>query len=519
MDRLARARRLLHWPISIGIVGLVTAVAVLIFDPSHGTAAVMLYLLGVVVASLRLGAGPSLTTALLSVLAYDYIFIPPQFDLVITDARHLVTFSVMLLVAVVINRLARRSRDQAEAARLRERRTAALYDMSRDLGCALEREALLAAAARHIGRDFEAEVLVLVAEPALAGRFTADRSDGLVVVHRTPGAPELRDAETAATRCVWRTGREAGAGSLAYPQLSALYLPILGSRGRLGVVGVSARERRRFEDEDDRRSVEAYAAQLGLALERSLLAEHAERVRVSAETEKLRNALLSSVSHDLRTPLGAISGAASTLLAVGGSLDEPTRRELLETVNQEARRLDRRVTNLLDMTRLDAGAVSLQLEWQPLEEVVGSALAQLDQALADRKVRTDLPAILPPVRIDSVLFGQVLVNLLENALKYSPPGSPLEVTGSHDGNEVVVSVADRGPGIPPGDEARIFDKFQRSAAGRGVRGVGLGLSICRAIVGAHGGRIWAENREGGGAVFRLTLSAGVEPGGVLEKAG
>ena len=514
-----RTRRLLHWPLSLGIVAVVTAVGLLIFDPSHGTAAVMLYLLGVVVASLRLGAGPSLVTALLSVAAYDYIFIPPRFGFVITDARHLVTFAVMLLVAIVINRLARRTREQAEAARTRERRTAALYDMSRDLGCALERQALLEAAASHIGREFAAEVLVLVAEPALLGRFTADRADRLASVFETGGVPARGDADTAAMRCVWRTGREAGAGSLAFPQLRGLYLPILGSRGRLGVVGVFARDRQRFADDDDRRLLEAYTAQLGLALERSLLAEEAERVRVAAETERLRNALLSSVSHDLRTPLGAISGAATTLLALGGSIDEPTRRELLATVKAEAHRLGRRVDNLLDMTRLEAGAVSLHLEWQPLEEVVGSALAQLDDALAGREVHTELAETLPPVRIDAVLVGQVLVNLLENALKYSPPASAITISAEHRGSEVVLTVADRGPGIAPGEEARIFDKFQRGGVDRAVRGAGLGLSICRAIVEAHGGRIWAESREGGGAVFRLSLPAGREPGGVLEKAG
>jgi two-component system, OmpR family, sensor histidine kinase KdpD len=512
-------RHLLGWALSAGIVALVTIVAWLAFDPSHMADAVMLYLLGVVVASLRLGRGPSLATALLSVFVFDFLFIRPHLGLVITDARHLVTFAVMLLVAVVINTLARRTREQAEAARHRERRTAALYEMSRDLGSALERPTLLSAAARHIGHDFDAEVVVLAtARPWREGRPAPDAPDRLVVMHQTPGA-QMSALETAAAQCAWRTGHEAGVGSLAFPQVGGLYLPLATSQGKLGVLAVFARDRSRLRDEDERRFLGTFAAQVALALERAFLAEVAEDVRLAAEAEKLRNALLSSVSHDLRTPLGAISGAASTLLALGGSLDEPTRRELLETVSEEADRLGRRVSNLLDMTRLEAGAVSLKLEWQPLEEVVGSALAQLRGPLAGRGVRTDLPRSLPPVRIDSVLVGQVLVNILENALKYSPPGSPVEVAAEHRECYVLVSVADRGPGIRRGEEGLIFERFHQSVTDRTTRGVGLGLSICRAIVDAHGGRIWAENRDGGGSVFRVSLPAGAVPGGVLEKAG
>jgi two-component system sensor histidine kinase KdpD len=483
-------------------------------DPAHMTDAAMLYLLGVAVASLRLADGPSLATALASVVVFDFVFIPPHLGFVMTDLRHFVTFTVMLFVAVVINRLARHMRAHAEAAAARERRTAALCDMSRELGAAVERPALVAAAARHIGAVFEAEVVVLAAEPAAPP--VAEPAPGspkrlLVAVHRTPGAPE-GPIETDAAEWVYRRGFDAGLGALAFPQAAGLYLPMVSLHGRMGVVGVFPRDRKRFDHPEERLVLDAFVVHVGVALERTLMAAEAERERLSAESERLRNALLSSVSHDLRTPLGAIEGAASTLVTLGEHLDPATRQELALTIHEGAQHLARRVSNLLDMTRLEAGAVRPRQEWQPLEEVLGSALHQLDRTLAGREVTTDLPASLPPLRIDSVLVGQVLVNILENAVKYSPPGSPLEVAvAPGDAGEVVVSIADRGPGIPAGQETRIFDKFHRASTDGAAGGVGLGLAICRAIVGAHGGRIWAENRPAGGALFKLTLPTGGHP--------
>jgi two-component system sensor histidine kinase KdpD len=286
----------------------------------------------------------------------------------------------------------------------------------------------------------------------------------------------------------------------------------VGPHGRLGVVGLSPRERHLLDDPEQRRALDDFVVHLGVALERTQMAAEAERARLTAESERLRNVLLSSVSHDLRTPLGAIEGAASALLSLGGSLGEPTRRELVETIHEEAQRLGRHLANLLDITRLEAGAIRLRRELQPLEEVVGSALQQLEQRLIGREVTTDLPPTLPPVRIDAVLVGQVLVNLLENAVKYSPPGSPLCVAAEPASEgDVQVSVADRGPGIRAGHETRIFEKFERSSTDGSAGGVGLGLAICRAIVIAHGGRIWVEERPGGGALFKLTLPSGDGP--------
>jgi two-component system, OmpR family, sensor histidine kinase KdpD len=255
--------------------------------------------------------------------------------------------------------------------------------------------------------------------------------------------------------------------------------------------------------------LEAFAGQAAAALERAQLARDAERIKVEVETERLRNSLLSAVSHDLRTPLAAIAGASSTLLDGGEALDAKTRQELLQTVLEESESLNRLVGNLLDTTRLEAGALRLHSEWQSLEELLGVVLNRLGRQLERHPVTTRLPPDLPLVRADGVLLQQVLLNLLENAAKYSPPGAPVEVSAAARDGELVVEVADRGRGLPAGDEQRIFDKFHRSADVAGRAGAGLGLTVCKGIVQLHGGRIEAENRPGGGAVFRFTLP--VEP--------
>jgi len=260
---------------------------------------------------------------------------------------------------------------------------------------------------------------------------------------------------------------------------------------------------------EQRHLLETFASQIALAIERGLLAEEAQAAHVSAEAERLRNALLSSVSHDLRTPLASITGGVSSLLESGDSLDAETQRELLRAVHEEAERLNRLVQNLLEMTRLESGSVQVRKDWHSIEELVGAALGRFNRRLGQRPIVTRIPADLPLVALDPVLIEQVLVNLLDNALKYTPPESPIEIAARVEGDGVTVEVADRGPGLPPGEERRVFDKFYR---GRAVadRGVGLGLAICQGIVEAHGGRIWAENRPGGGVALRFTL-AGKDP--------
>jgi two-component system sensor histidine kinase KdpD len=276
-------------------------------------------------------------------------------------------------------------------------------------------------------------------------------------------------------------------------------------------LGVRPTHLSRLLEPDQVHLLEAFAGQTALALERANLAAEAERVRVLVESERLRNSLLSAVSHDLRTPLTAIAGASSTLLEAGQTVDPTARRELLESIYEEAQTLNRLVGNLLDMTRLDAGAVTVQKEWQSVEELVGAVLNRLSRKLADRPIETRIPEDLPLIFVDAVLIQQVLVNLLENAERVSPSEAPIEVSAQSSGQTVTIEVADRGPGLPPGDEKRVFEKFYRSTAARSGSGAGLGLTICRGIVELHGGKIQARNREGGGAVFGFSLPLEEQP--------
>jgi two-component system sensor histidine kinase KdpD len=429
------------------------------------------------------------------VAAFDFFFVPPYFTFAVSDTEYLVTFAVMLVVALVISGLAVRIRAQAESARERERRMAALYAMSRELASTRGVDRLLEVAVRHIAEVFRTRVVVLLPQP-----------DGRLAPGEGAAAQFPMDAsELAVSQWVHEHGQVAGQGTDTLPGASGLYLPLTGSRGTVGVLGLRPQDPRSLRAPEQLHQLETFASQTALAIERARLAEEAEQAQVRAETERLRNSLLSSVSHDLRTPLASITGAASTLLEGESRLDAGTRRDLLEALHEEADRLNRLVQNLLEMTRLESGALQLHTEWHSVEEVVGAALGRFGKALARRPVTTRVPADLPLVPMDDVLIEQVLINLVDNVLKYTPAESPVEVSAEDTGTAVLVEVADRGPGLPPGEERRIFEKFHRAEATRSVRGAGLGLAICQGIVRAHGGRIWAENRPGGGIAIRFTL--------------
>jgi two-component system, OmpR family, sensor histidine kinase KdpD len=455
---------------------------------------VMVFLLGVVLVSMRFGYGPSLAATVLSVLAFDFIFVPPFFSFAVTDLSHIVTFGVMFLVAVVISGLTNRIRDQADSARGRERRTASLYAVSRELGTATARPALLQTAAAHVTEVFDVKVAILL----------PGRGEELEIVQADEGSLAPDDKDLGVAEWVWNHQRAAGAGTDTLPLARALFVPLMGSRGRVGVLALYPSPGSRLDDPDERQLLHTIAGLVGSALERTQLAEEARRASLRIETEQLRNALLSSVSHDLRTPLGVVTGATSALLEDDVPKDDAVRRQLLMTVHEEAHRLNRLVRNLLDMTRLEAGALKVQKDLQPLEEVVGSALDRMEDRLRGREVKTSIPAGLPLVPFDAILIEQVLINLLENATKYSPAGTPIEVRAQAGEGEVEVEVTDRGPGVRREDAERVFDKFYRVREGEGG-GVGLGLTISRGIVSAHGGRIWVEDRAGGGASFRFTL--------------
>jgi two-component system sensor histidine kinase KdpD len=478
---------------------LATAISWTAFGPRKLADAVMVYLLGIVLVSLRFGYGPSLLAAVLSVLCFDFFFIPPLYTFAIQDLSHVVTFGVMCLVALVISGLTERVRAQADAAEQREQRTAALYALSRELAAAKRVQDIAEIAARHLFDALGLHTGLLVP--------TSDRSKVSLLL-APKGDPLAEQPEEVVAQWVWDHERPAGLGSDVFSSSLKSYLPLLASRGRVAVLSVRADDPMRLNIPESREYLAAFANQIASAIERTELAGEAQRAQLQMETEQVRSSLLSSVSHDLRTPLAVVTGAASSLLE--DAIDADTRRELTETILQEAQRLNRLVRNLLDMTRLEAGAVRVHKEWQPLEEVVGAALNRLEDALGARQLITELPADLPLVPVDAVLIQQLLVNLLENALKYAPAGSPLEISARTRPGGVEMVVADRGPGIPAGEEQRIFDKFYRIGdAGGG--GVGLGLAICKGIVRAHGGQIFVTNRPGGGAEFHIYLPVDGEP--------
>ncbi|CAN5632442.1 sensor histidine kinase KdpD [soil metagenome] len=482
-------------------VAVSTTLAWLLFGRGELSDVVMADLLGIVLVSMRFGYGPSILATILGVLTLDFFFVPPYLSFSVSDLRHVVTFAVMFVVALVTSRLNKRIHDQADTARQRESRTTRLYAMSRQLADASSVEDLLRVATQHLGEAFDAEICVLL--PDAEGKLDASARG------ETPFAFDRKDG--AVVDWVWSHGKNAGLGTDTLPSASARFLLLRGGRGKTGVLGVRPKRPQSLIDPEQRQLLDTFASQVATALERVRLGEEARRAEVDMETERLRSSLLSSISHDLRTPLGVITGATSTLLQDEATIEPAARRELLETAHEEAERLNRLVRNLLDMTRLESGAIRPKKEWHPLDEIVGVALHRLEPRLVGRVVDVKLPADLPPIPLDDVLIEQVFINLLENALKYTPTGSPIAIRAVAKAGAVEVEVADRGPGVPPHERAHVFEKFYRLSREGSTGGAGLGLAICRGVIEAHGGHIWVEDREGGGACFRFTLPVDTTP--------
>ncbi len=474
---------------------LCTGVAALMFPYFELTNLVMVYLLGATIAALRLGRGPASLTSMVNVAAFDFFFVAPRFTFAVGDLQYVVTFAVMLIVALIIANLVASVRAQTRVAGARERRTALLYEMSRELAATRQLDNIASVAVKHVAETFAGLAVVLI--PDAAGRLHHPRG--------TPTPVALRGADLSVAQWVLDHGRPAGRGTDTLPAAAAQYQPLRGSNRTLGVLAVKPTQQRRLLLPEQQHLLETFAGQIGLAIERASLAEEAEAARVAAESERLRNTLLASISHDLRTPLAVIAGASSALIDPSLSLDSEARAQLARSIDAKAQEMSGLISNVLDLMRFEAGEAHLRRDWQTLDDLLGLALGQLHEALRQHVLRVDLPASLPAVYVDALLVTQVFSNLLDNCVKHTPPGTQVSISASVEGPAVRVVVDDNGPGLPPGDPARLFEKFQRGRDEGNTGGAGLGLAICRAIVNAHGGVISASPRPGGGTRFAFTL--------------
>ena len=482
-----------EWSWSIGAVTFCTLLAGLMFPYFDRVDIVMVYLLGIVITSTRTSRWPALVATFLSVAAFDFFFVPPYFTFAVSDIRFLVTFGVMFVVAYVISELTMRIREQAEAARKRESSTAALYALSRELARERKKEKIFGISIRHLSEVFHSQVVIL----------TVDDHSDLTVMDKISGDFTIDEKEFGVARWVFDNRQPAGLGTDTLPGAKALYLPMIASSGSVGVVGIRPQDTEKGFVPEDIHFLESFVSQTAMAIERVILAKEAHEERLKAEAQHVRNAFLSSVSHDLRTPLAVVAGAASALLQKDTALNRSDRLELLRTIHEETDRLERIIRNVLNLTRLESGAIKISKEWQPLEEIIGVVLNRLAERLKERPLSLKIPPDLPLVPFDALLMEQVFSNLLENALRHTPSGTPIDITITPEPEAMMIDIGDRGPGIPVQEEETIFSKFTRSTHTR--MGAGIGLSICRAIIEAHGGRIWAENRPGGGAAFKFIL--------------
>jgi two-component system sensor histidine kinase KdpD len=465
---------------------------------------VMIYLLGAAAAALMLGRGPSTLTAVTNTLAFDFFFVPPIFSFLVIDSTYLVTFSAMLLVALIIANLIIALREQTEAAGAREHHTAVLYAITRDLSVARETTVMVATAVRHIGVALRARALVLLEDES--GRLS-----------RTP-SPAAREQQPVVNPSVaqWVASKRerAGSGTPQFPEERARYLPLQGSHATIGVLVVERANSADVMLPEQLRLLDAIADQLALALERERLAELAHAAHLAAERAVMRNTLLASISHDLRTPLSAIAGAGSIVAQSSFALDVYRRVTLGRLIEDKARDMTDLLTNVLELVRLESGADVLSKDWYSLSDLIGLAVTRHESRLTGWQVNTDLPADLPLLYVDSGLIVQLLSNLLENATKYTPLGTRVCLSARRDGEQIRLVVEDSGPGLGVDAPDRLFEKFVRGRVEDNRGGIGLGLAICRAVVRLHGGDIRAADSTLGGARFEITIPHIEEPSAI-----
>lgn len=459
---------------------------------------VMLFLLTVLLLAVSLGRGAAVLAAVLSVLLFDVFFVPPRFSLAVANIQYLVTFAVMLITALIAGQLTAGLKQQARQARIREQRTKALYEIARRLAGTLTLEDAIEISKRFLRVQFNAQATILLADDH--DRLPEERS-ATEPLYSVRLAPHL--AATAQTSGQPVRSHEANG-------YASLYLPLKASMRVRGVLAVAFSDDAPELPPESLALLEALASLIAIAIERLHYVDVAQATQLDMMSERLRSSILSALSHDLRTPLTALIGLADSFFLIKPTLPPPA-LETAQAIHEQAARLASLVGNLLDMARLNAGDVILRREWQPVEEVIGASIKLLGSALQAHPVRVTLSPDLPLLEFDAVLLERVFCNLLENAAKYSPPGTSLEVYALPLGESVEIRVCDHGPGFPVGKRDDLFNMFVRGQTESSKPGTGLGLAICRAIVEAHGGEIGAENRPEGGACVRFTLPGGVPP--------
>lgn len=475
-----------EWIATAGTVGVSLGLAAAI-DKVGGASAniILVLLLAVAWVASKFGRRESVVASLASVLAFNFLFVEPRYTFVVSDTQYILTLGIMLAVALLISSMTLTLRAQAASSSERERRSAALYALSRELARSRGRAEISEAAARNIRSVFDLDLAILLPEEGEL-RPVVGSEDGF---ERIP-------SETGVARWSFEHGEVAGQGTDTLPMAAGFYMPLVGGQAPVGVLALLPKSPHWPLSSAQKNLLETFGNSLGLALERSDLARESQKARIQAESERLRNALLSSISHDLRTPLTSIAGAASALVEQGGG-------ELAQTIYHESLRMNLQVQNLLDMTRLQSGELPLRMQWSSLEEVIGSALDRCRTLLGERRVTVRIPTDFPLLQVDPDLIEKLLVNLFENAAKYIPERAHLEISAVVQSEVVRIVVADDGPGIPAGQEAAVFERFAQG--GKKGEGLGLGLAICRAIMRLHNGRIWVRNRREGGAEFHLEL--------------
>ena len=481
---------------ALAIVALGLGAAELI-QPIFGIENVdLVFLTAVVGVAVRFGLWPSLLASVAGSLCYNFFFLPPVYTFTITDPTNVAAFFFFMLIAILVSNVAARVRTQAVAAIGRVRTTELLYAFSRKLAGTATLDDVLWATAYQIALMLKVRVVLLLPE------------DGVLTVKAGyPPEDQLDKADLAAANWAWGNDRPAGRGSDTLPGAKRLFLPMRTGRGLVGVIGIDDDRTGPLLTPDQRRLLDALVDQGALAIERVLLVEDMDRVKRTVESDRLRAALLTSISHDLKTPLASVLGAASTLRDLSGRLGEAEKRDLLATVIDESERLNRFIANLLDMTKLESGAIVPNTALHDIGEIVGSALRRASKILVRHKVSLELAADLPMLELDAVLFEQVLFNLLDNAAKYAPADTTISIRSARDRDSISLQIIDEGGGIPPGELESVFDKFYRAQKGDHVRpGTGLGLAISRGFVEAMHGTIEAANRsDRSGAVLTIRL--------------